>query len=66
MTLRNLDASSKGMGAVLLQDDGPFACASHQCKYAQIEKEMLAIVFGCTEFHDYIIILWPPKRPCRN
>ena len=22
--------------------------------YAQIEKEMLAIVFGCTHFHDYI------------
>ena len=22
--------------------------------YAQIEKEMLAVVFGCTKFHDYI------------
>ena len=25
-----------------------------QKKYAQIEKELLAIVFGCDKFHDYI------------
>ena len=25
-----------------------------QVNYAQIEKEMLAIVFGCTRFHDYV------------
>ena len=40
------------MGAVLLQDDHPIAYASKsltptQQNYAQIEKEMLANVFGC-------------------
>ena len=51
----SVDASSKGMGAVLLQNQSPVAYASksltttHQ-HYAQIEKEMLAIVFGCWKF----------------
>ena len=58
-TTISVDASSKGMGAVLLQDDHPIAYASKsltpaQQNYAQIEKEMLAIVFGCHKFHDYI------------
>ena len=55
----SVDASSKGLGAVLLQDNHPIAYASKaltpcQQNYAQIEKEMLAIVFGCNKFHDYI------------
>ena len=55
----SVDASSKGLGAVLLQNDHPIAYASRaltdtQQRYAQIEKEMLAVVFGCTKFHDYI------------
>ena len=55
----SVDAGSKGMGAVLLQDQCPIACASKsltatQQNYAQIEKEMLAIVFDCQNFHDYI------------
>lgn len=53
------DASSKGMGAVLLQEDRPVAYASKaltqsQQKYAQIEKKMLAIIFGYTTFHEFI------------
>ena len=55
----SVDASSKGLGATLIQDDHPVAYASKslthsQQQYAQIVKEMLAIVFGCVRFHDYI------------
>ena len=55
----SVDASSKGLGAVILQDDYSIAHASKsltntQQQYAQIEKEMMAVVFGCTRFHDYI------------
>ena len=55
----SFDASSEGLGAVLLQEDQSVAYASKtlsrsQQNYAQIEREMLAVVFGCTQFHDYI------------
>ena len=58
-TTLSVDASSRGLGAVLLQNEGPIAYASKsltscQQNYAQIEKEMLAIVFGCTKFHDFL------------
>ena len=53
------DASKDGVGAVLLQDDKPVAYAScsltqSQRRYAQIEKELYAIVFGCEKFHQYL------------
>ena len=55
----SVDASMSGLGAVCLQDGQPVAYASRaltdcQKRYAQIEKELLAIVFGCDKFHDYI------------
>ena len=58
-TTVSVNASSTGIGVVLLQEGYPIAYASKsltatQQNYAQIEKEMLANVFGCTKFHDYI------------
>ncbi|RVE44459.1 hypothetical protein evm_010863 [Chilo suppressalis] len=57
---KSVDASSNGVGAVLLQDGYPIAYASKaftdtQKAWAQIEKEMNAIVYACEKFHFYII-----------
>ena len=54
-----VDASSISLGAALLQDGGPVeytakALTGAQINYAQIEKELQAIVFGCERFHSYI------------
>ena len=53
------DASKCGLGVVLLQEGKPIAYASKaltetEIRYAQIEKEMLAIVFACNKFRQYI------------
>lgn len=53
------DSSKDGIGAVLLQDDQPVAFASRamidsETRYAQIEKELLAIVFAFEKFHQYV------------
>ena len=52
------DASDHGLGAALIQDGKPIAFASRaltdaERNYAQIEKELLAIVYGTTRFHQY-------------
>ena len=52
------DASQSGLGAVLLQDDRPIAYSSRalnktEQNYAQIEKELLAIVFSVEKWHQY-------------
>lgn len=55
-----VDASKYGLGAVLLQDGRPVAYASKslsesgKVNYAQIEKELFAVLFGCKRFHQYI------------
>ena len=53
------DSSKCGLGAVLEQDGHPVAYASRaltdsQQRYAQIEKELLAIVFACDKFNQFI------------
>ena len=54
-----VDSSQNGMGAVILQNGRPIAYASRaltetEIRYAQIEKELLAIVFGTEKFYQYI------------
>lgn len=58
-TVISVDSSKSGVGAVLLQNNLPCAYASKaltetQQRYAQIEKEMAAICFGLSKFHEYI------------
>ena len=53
------DASQYGLGAACLQEENPVAYASRtltqtETRYAQIEKELLAVVFACYKFYDYI------------
>lgn len=53
------DASQSGLGACLLQEGQPVAFASRkmtesESNWAQIEKELLSILFGVTRFHDWI------------
>ncbi|RWR98464.1 hypothetical protein B4U79_04942, partial [Dinothrombium tinctorium] len=55
----SVDASSFELGAVLMQNDKTIAFASRSMtkteqRYAQIKKEMLAIHFGTTKFHEYL------------
>ena len=52
------DASQAGLGACLLHHGRPIAYASRsmtkaETNYAQIEKEMLSIVFAVRKFHQY-------------
>ena len=58
-TSLQVDASNKGLGAVLLQDGKPIAFASKaltetEQRYANIEWELLAVVFGCEWFRTYL------------
>ncbi len=58
-TVVQVDASTKGIGAALLQDNKPIAFASKSLseteqRYANIERELLAVVFGCERFHTYV------------
>lgn len=53
-----VDASQNGLGACILQEGHPVVYASRSLtdaerNYAQIEKELLAVVFGCTKFGQY-------------
>ena len=54
-----MDASGAGLGAALLQEDGPVAFASKslvgaETRYSNIEREMLGILFGLERFHHYV------------
>ena len=56
----SVDASSKGLGSVILQEGQPIAYASRaltkaQQNYAQIEKETLGITFARTDFTNIFL-----------
>ena len=58
-TTISVDASKHGVGAVLMQNESPCAYASRaltetQTRYAQIEKELLAICVGVNKFYQYV------------
>ncbi|KAB0793818.1 hypothetical protein PPYR_13438 [Photinus pyralis] len=53
------DSSKDGIGCVLMQNKKPVCFASKslsetEMRYAQIDKEFLAILFACNRFHHYI------------
>ena len=59
------DASSFGLGVVVLQEEAPGdwkpvsfisqSMTSTECKYAQIEKEALAVTWACERSSNYIV-----------
>ena len=54
------DASQRGLGTCLLQEGQPIAFASKsltdtETRYANIERELLAIVFTCQWFNTYVL-----------
>ena len=58
-TVLQCDASKSGLGVCLLQEGHPVAYASRaltaaEKNYAQIEKELLSIVFGMEKFETYV------------
>ena len=60
----SVDSSKDALGACILQNAHPIAYASRSLNkskqnYAQIEKEMAAIVFGATKFHEYLYAKGP-------
>ena len=55
----HVDASIKGLGAALFQNNKPITFASKsltpaETRYANIERELLAVVYGCEKFHSYL------------
>ena len=66
------DASSNGIGFVLMQNGQPVSFSSRaltvsEKKYSQIEKELLAQVFGVERNHQLVygrkIVLWSDHKP---
>ena len=54
-----VDASQRGLGAMLFQDEGPIAYASKlltstESRYSNIEREMLGVIHGLEKFHYYV------------
>lgn len=57
----SVDSSQSGIGACLMQENKPISYASKslteaQTRYSQIEKEMLAVLFGLNKFHEFVFL----------
>ena len=55
-----VDSSQRGLGVFLLQEGKPIAYARKsltdtETRYANIERELLAIVFACQWFNTYVL-----------
>ena len=66
------DASANGIGFVLMQNGQPVSYSSRalttsERNYSQIEKEVLAQVFGVERHHQYVygqkVMLWSDHKP---
>ena len=66
------DASANGIGFVLMQNGQPVSYSSRaltksERNYSQIEKELLAQVFGVELNHQYVygrkVVLWSDHKP---
>ena len=58
-TVLQVDASLRGLGSALVQEGKVVAFASRsltdtETRYANIEREMLAVVVACEKFHSYL------------
>ena len=58
-TILQVDASLRGLGSALVQEGKVVAFASRaltdtEKRYANIEREMLAVVVACEKFHSYL------------
>lgn len=58
-TVIQVDGSLRNLGSALIQDSKVVACASRalrntEKRYANIEREMLAVVVACEKFHSYV------------
>ena len=58
-TILQVDASMKGLGAALTQGRRPVTFASKaltdaESRYANIERELVLVVYGCEKFHTYL------------
>ena len=70
-----VDASQKGLGAALVQNGKPVAFGSKtltecQSRYSNIERDMLAVVYGIQRYHTYLyarpFIIFSETKTSRN
>jgi transposase InsO family protein len=74
-TVLEVDASLTGLGCALLQNEMPVAFASKaltptESRYANIERELLAVVFAVERFHTFIygkhVTVYSDHKPLEN